>query len=197
MVVSPTSRANPNSRMEQPGWSWSSTVVPEGSVTGRARSTNLTLGGNDYGRDPQEKNKRSGPSGLVRRLPAAAVRAIPGLRGRRPGFAPVSCARTPDGRLVAFRALTCELRPVETAGIDVPHRTGLERSWRSGMCGPSSRVQPGPKSASNLARRPPPVSSHWRTENRTHLVFHVHGIRPSTSTAQAEFQGGGRKLILI
>jgi hypothetical protein len=154
----------------------------------------LTLRDNDDGRDAQEKNKGPGPTGLVRRLPPTAVRAIPGLRGQRPGFAPISCVRTPDGRLVAFRAVTGGLRPVETAGIDVPHRTGKERSWRSGLCTPSSRVQPGPKSASNLARWPPPVSSHWRTENRTHLVFHVHGIRPSTSTAQAEFQGGGRKL---
>ena len=95
---------------------------------GRARWTILTLRDNDDGRDAQEKNKGPGPSGLVRRLPATAVRAVPGLRGRRARFAPMSGVPTRNGRLLASGAVLPWSERVNTASIDIPHRTDPERS---------------------------------------------------------------------
>jgi hypothetical protein len=159
MVVSRTFRANPKSWMEQPGWSWSSTVVPDGSATGHARSTILTQRGHDNGCDAQKKNKGPGPSGLVRRLPPTAVRAVLGLRGRRARYAPASDVSIEDRRLLAARAVFPGSRQVGTASVDIAHLSDRERS-----CAPGRRacafLHPVPGRVRVGAK---PRSSSWAT----------------------------------
>src|SRR5262249_50977767 len=98
MVGSPTHGANPESWMEQPGWSWSSTVVSDGAEMAAHDRRSSPGASHDacsrsdptYGfesREPNHDRRSSGDVPLPRHVdgpprPAPSARRIVALRDR-------------------------------------------------------------------------------------------------------------------